>query len=192
MSREDQQMKIRLPEALRADIEAGARESGRSLNAEIVRKLSLAYDPETSQSRAIRAKDALQIRDLEMGQQMLSLELYAMSLWVRILLDRLGEPESKEAKEESEWLRAKASLLIEGLEDPFSDVKEVKRRIDAAGATLIQALESAEKLSSGATGMNYEGDLDASRYVVQWAQRNRAFLAGSDRFVGEIHPPKLR
>lgn len=43
MSREDPQMKIRLPEELKARIDASATQAGRSLNAEIVARLEGSY-----------------------------------------------------------------------------------------------------------------------------------------------------
>lgn len=43
MSREDPQMKIRLPEELKARIDASAAQAGRSLNAEIVARLEGSY-----------------------------------------------------------------------------------------------------------------------------------------------------
>ncbi|KAA0117926.1 Arc family DNA-binding protein [Methylobacterium sp. P1-11] len=46
MSRDDPQMKLRLPEALRDRIRDAADENGRSLNAEIVNTLSRAYPRE--------------------------------------------------------------------------------------------------------------------------------------------------
>lgn len=45
MSREDPQMKIRLPETLKASIEAAATGAGRSLNAEIISRLDASFDP---------------------------------------------------------------------------------------------------------------------------------------------------
>lgn len=45
MSREDPQMKIRLPADLKDHIEAAAKESGRSMNAEIVARLQDSFTP---------------------------------------------------------------------------------------------------------------------------------------------------
>jgi hypothetical protein len=44
MSREDPQMKIRLPEALKARIEQSAEAAGRSMNSEIIARLQATYD----------------------------------------------------------------------------------------------------------------------------------------------------
>ncbi|WCM86683.1 Arc family DNA-binding protein [Acidovorax sp. NCPPB 3576] len=44
MSREDPQLKIRLPEALKAKIERSAEAAGRSMNSEIVARLQATYD----------------------------------------------------------------------------------------------------------------------------------------------------
>jgi predicted DNA-binding protein len=43
MARADPQMKIRLPEALKEKIEAAAKESGRTLNAEVVGRLESSF-----------------------------------------------------------------------------------------------------------------------------------------------------
>jgi len=48
MSRDDPQMKIRLPEALKTQIEESAAEAGRSLNAEIVERLTRSYQADDS------------------------------------------------------------------------------------------------------------------------------------------------
>lgn len=49
MSREDPQMKIRLPDELKREIEAAAQKSGRSMNAEIVARLQTSFEGTPSQ-----------------------------------------------------------------------------------------------------------------------------------------------
>jgi hypothetical protein len=49
MAREDPQMKIRLPEALKRLVDESAAESGRTLNAEIVHRLEQSYNPAPGQ-----------------------------------------------------------------------------------------------------------------------------------------------
>ena len=46
MSREDPQMKIRLPDELKRLVEAAASDAGRSLNAEIVYRLEQSFNPQ--------------------------------------------------------------------------------------------------------------------------------------------------
>jgi len=48
MSRDDPQMKIRLPEELKTRIEGSATDAGRSLNAEIVERLTRSYQADDS------------------------------------------------------------------------------------------------------------------------------------------------
>lgn len=52
MSREDPQMKIRLPSELKDRIEEASRSAGRSLNAEIVARLQASFDGAGSSSTA--------------------------------------------------------------------------------------------------------------------------------------------
>ncbi|MBD7962153.1 Arc family DNA-binding protein [Comamonas avium] len=59
MSREDPQMKIRLPADLKDQIEIASKSSGRSMNAEIVARLELSLDPNNNSA-------ALKQRILEM------------------------------------------------------------------------------------------------------------------------------
>lgn len=49
MARDDPQMKIRLPEALKTLVEASAKDFGRSLNAEIVHRLEQSFNPQPGQ-----------------------------------------------------------------------------------------------------------------------------------------------
>lgn len=58
MSREDPQMKIRLPADLKDRIEALAKQAGRSMNAEIVTRLQQTL-PESLQSAATQAQEKM-------------------------------------------------------------------------------------------------------------------------------------
>lgn len=65
MTRADAQMKIRLPDSLRLQIEQAAQASGRSLNAEIVRRLEVSFnqvsiDPIEYENLKIHQPDFLQ------------------------------------------------------------------------------------------------------------------------------------
>ena len=61
MSREDPQLRIRLPIELKEKIEETAKENNRSMNAEIVKRLDSSFMSEISEDEVISAKDALQI-----------------------------------------------------------------------------------------------------------------------------------
>lgn len=172
---------------LKAKIEASAADAGRSLNAEIVRQLEAAYDPDEIVGRLDVARNALRLRDLELSQRMLTSEVGTLGLWIRILLDRLGEPKTERERKEADWLRAKADLLVNGLRSPLDDMDEVRLRIDAAVEALRQAHEAADKIFAGGE-INYEGDLDASRWVVRLAQRSQEFLEHPESFHGDIRP----
>ncbi|ELI8237616.1 Arc family DNA-binding protein [Yersinia enterocolitica] len=61
MSREDPQLRIRLPIELKEKIEDSAKENNRSMNAEIVQRLDASYLSEIPEDDVISAQDALQI-----------------------------------------------------------------------------------------------------------------------------------
>ncbi|HHT8226877.1 TPA: Arc family DNA-binding protein [Citrobacter braakii] len=61
MSREDPQLRIRLPIELKEKIEETAKANNRSMNAEIVKRLDSSFMSEISEHEVISAKDALQI-----------------------------------------------------------------------------------------------------------------------------------
>lgn len=58
MSREDPQLRIRLPIELKEKIEIAAKENTRSMNAEIVQRLEVSFLNETTSDEIISAKDA--------------------------------------------------------------------------------------------------------------------------------------
>ncbi|WOO51128.1 Arc family DNA-binding protein [Hafnia alvei] len=61
MSREDPQLRIRLPIELKEKIEVTAKENGRSMNAEIVQRLDSSFLGEINEDDLISAKDAIKI-----------------------------------------------------------------------------------------------------------------------------------
>jgi len=61
MSREDPQLRIRLPIDLKEKIEESAKSNSRSMNAEIVQRLDSSFLSEISSDELISAKDALHI-----------------------------------------------------------------------------------------------------------------------------------
>ncbi|MGV3170506.1 MULTISPECIES: Arc family DNA-binding protein [Proteus] len=61
MSREDPQLRIRLPIELKEKIEVTAKENGRSMNAEIVQRLESSFPGEINTDDLIPAKEAMQI-----------------------------------------------------------------------------------------------------------------------------------
>lgn len=84
MSREDPQMKIRLPADLKDQIEAAAKDSGRSMNAEIVVRLQDSFagaaipNPE-SFGHSTLAKFAGRLHDLQGKRNTLALVLHALN-----------------------------------------------------------------------------------------------------------------
>ncbi|CNG22785.1 Arc family DNA-binding protein [Yersinia enterocolitica] len=61
MSREDPQLRIRIPIELKEKIEESAKENSRSMNAEIVQRLNVSFLNEISPDELISAKDAINI-----------------------------------------------------------------------------------------------------------------------------------
>lgn len=61
MSREDPQLRIRLPIELKERIEEAATAGGRSMNAEIVQRLDLSFPTELQAGELMSAKEALNI-----------------------------------------------------------------------------------------------------------------------------------
>lgn len=61
MSREDPQLRIRLPIELKEKVEVTAKENGRSMNAEIVQRLELSFLSEINTDDLISAKEAIKI-----------------------------------------------------------------------------------------------------------------------------------
>ncbi|QKJ47778.1 Arc family DNA-binding protein [Proteus vulgaris] len=61
MSREDPQLRIRLPIELKEKVEVTAKENGRSMNAEIVQRLELSFLSEINADDLISAKEAIKI-----------------------------------------------------------------------------------------------------------------------------------
>ncbi|MNH20148.1 Arc-like DNA binding domain protein [compost metagenome] len=63
MSREDPQLRIRLPIELKEKVDESAKANGRSMNAEIVQRLDASFLNEIPSDELISAKDALHIVD---------------------------------------------------------------------------------------------------------------------------------
>jgi hypothetical protein len=63
MSREDPQLRIRLPIELKGKVEDSAKANGRSMNAEIVQRLDVSFLNEIPADELISAKDAIQLVD---------------------------------------------------------------------------------------------------------------------------------
>lgn len=61
MSREDPQLRIRLPIELKEKVEVTAKENGRSMNAEIVQRLEFSFLSEINADDLISAKEAIKI-----------------------------------------------------------------------------------------------------------------------------------
>lgn len=61
MSREDPQLRIRLPIELKEKIEESAKANNRSMNAEIVQRLDISFFNETTTDELISAKEAINI-----------------------------------------------------------------------------------------------------------------------------------
>ncbi|MCM7400276.1 Arc family DNA-binding protein [Enterobacter hormaechei] len=61
MSREDPQLRIRLPIELKEKIEVSAKENNRSMNAEIVQRLERTYLAELSDDEVLSAQDVIKI-----------------------------------------------------------------------------------------------------------------------------------
>lgn len=61
MSREDPQLRIRLPIDLKEKVEDSAKANGRSMNAEIVQRLDVSFLGEIPSDELISAKDAIHI-----------------------------------------------------------------------------------------------------------------------------------
>lgn len=61
MSREDPQLRIRLPIELKEKVEESAKSNGRSMNAEIIQRLEVSFLGEIQEDEVISAKDALNI-----------------------------------------------------------------------------------------------------------------------------------
>lgn len=61
MSREDPQLRIRLPIELKEKIEVAAKENTRSMNAEIVQRLEVSFLNDISANELISAEDAIRI-----------------------------------------------------------------------------------------------------------------------------------
>lgn len=91
MSREDHQMKIRLPEELKARIDASASEAGRSLNAEIVARLEQSY--RGGQSAEAKFEKALLQQRLDSMRSRYAAE--------RIHVDRLADKVDRLVREDA-------------------------------------------------------------------------------------------
>ncbi|ELN9421875.1 MULTISPECIES: Arc family DNA-binding protein [Enterobacter] len=61
MSREDPQLRIRLPIGLKEKIEVSAKENNRSMNAEIVQRLERTYLTELADDEVLSAQDVIKI-----------------------------------------------------------------------------------------------------------------------------------
>lgn len=79
MSREDPQMKIRLPADLKEEIEAAAKQSGRSMNAEIVARLEASFAPAQAKADADQL-DILEVRDAQLSIVLTGLNLTEMAI----------------------------------------------------------------------------------------------------------------
>lgn len=90
MSREDPQMKIRLPADLKEEIEAAAKQSGRSMNAEIVARLegSFGLKPDISKLHPVEA--VYKAHQLRQSISSLQTEIASLSTQKATLQNILG------------------------------------------------------------------------------------------------------
>ncbi len=102
MSREDPQMKIRLPADLKDQIESASKNSGRSMNAEIVARLEASFvqvptaaSEDTNVVKGVE-KTNLETRLMDLWTQRLNEEVYLRSL--EGFLDHLKNDQSDDAK----------------------------------------------------------------------------------------------
>lgn len=125
MSREDPQMKIRLPADLKDQIEAAAKDSGRSMNAEIVARLEGSFSESSDTEMVHKLVDQLDRQELTIS----TLTKLAHALAVT---DHSGQDDI-----------VVAALLLKNLAAQPDSLKERNKLIDA----LSIAFQKAEKSS---------------------------------------------
>lgn len=93
MSREDPQMKIRLPADLKDQIEAASKQSGRSMNAEIVARLEGSFQPASPRAPDITdCMEQLKLKYSRLGvliSELTSIRQYRMQLRMDMRQDGL-------------------------------------------------------------------------------------------------------
>ncbi|WP_279047206.1 Arc family DNA-binding protein [Cedecea davisae] len=127
MSREDPQLRIRLPSELKGKIEDAAKTSGRSMNAEIVQRLDASFSVEIPTDKQISAKEALSI--IQKAKEELS----------RIIFKRTFAEITKKIKLGHSTFNVELDdLELEGLsnEDYLSVFEPTFKRLDELGYTV--------------------------------------------------------
>ena len=118
MSREDHQMKIRLPEELKARIDASAADAGRSLNAEIVARLEQSY-------RGVQSAEAKFEKAL-LEQRVDSLRsLYATE---RLRTDRIADRVDRLVRDDAEFESIEAASREH--EQALYELDQLQKQID--------------------------------------------------------------
>lgn len=137
MSREDPQMKIRLPADLKDQIEAAAKDSGRSMNAEIVARLEQSFGIKPDVSRLHPLEALFKAYQLRQSISSLQSEITSLSTQKVSLQNILGNTQ----------LVANLLNNSERLHTPASEIENLKTLIRSLSdeiATKESALASME------------------------------------------------
>ncbi|MBV7417901.1 Arc family DNA-binding protein [Comamonas sp. CMM03] len=151
MSREDPQMKIRLPADLKDQIEAASKQSGRSMNAEIVARLEGSFNASSVARESVprileTLEDALGQAALEKGVLKLNLNSLSEALTLLLQSPALEEQLKPDHKARLLELAARCKTDIKDAKDLLTNVQ---REVDASalltaesGLILIEELEN--------------------------------------------------
>jgi predicted HicB family RNase H-like nuclease len=93
MSRDDPQMKLRLPPELKARVEEAARASGRSINAELVQRIAASFDLQIAHpTRQPRGVTVVEVKAAahEAAEEALAKSTETVLAWVNQLLGVYG------------------------------------------------------------------------------------------------------
>jgi Arc-like DNA binding domain len=164
MTREDPQMKIRLPAEMRDRIAAAAEASGRSMNAEIIARLEASFSGggDNASLLATIARLNLDVALGEMEKQGLKADAANLAISLQQAADLLLKPleKSEEARhglvknfiEQAQPHLENANALVAGLPDQLEGVRNAVRELSQARANLVATLgtESAQSQAPSA------------------------------------------
>lgn len=172
---------------MREKIAEDAKANGRSMNAEIVKRLEDSYD-ERAYNRMAQATQALQQRDLEFYLYMLKGTLHQMAGHCIWILDQYAPEGHPNENKYTKWLRAKSNLLVDTAGEWDVEADKLKANLERAVEAVNQTRELWQK-GVEYENFDYDKDVEAARWVAHYARRASEILDRSAPLTLDPPPP---
>ncbi|GKT16990.1 hypothetical protein AVHY2522_13660 [Acidovorax sp. SUPP2522] len=194
MSREDPQMKIRLPEALKARIEASAQAGGRSMNSEIAARLQQTFEKVAVDEGRLIALEAEADAQRALAKQFRAVAEMSddvRTLLATILLSTLSRIPVESERDEEDRRLAKSTAEWLSERDQRGAVHSLLKIIDGSDAGKVELLRNFASHLEDLDDSAPSADLDAPmKKVIIVGNIGRLMDAREERFglLGEGDP----